>query len=133
MEENVTLSTESYLKMGFNLTKIAGSLAGRIINNLSMRFKSGIFLVALTGTLNDENAWIIASGASRHMTTESGQIHTISKGSSSHVVEIRDNNSYQGPWMCIIEAIKWSKATHQEHPLCLGFEKEFTFHFLFRR
>jgi len=67
LEEKITLSVASYLKMGLNLMKIAGSLVGRIIYNLSRRVKSKGILVALTGKLDDENAWIIVSGASRLM------------------------------------------------------------------
>lgn len=61
----VTPSMIRYLKMGFN---IAGSWIKRIIYNLSNKFKNKGFLVALTGSLNDDNAWIIDSEASRHMT-----------------------------------------------------------------
>ena len=44
-------------------------------------------MVALTGTLDDDNAWIINSGASRHMTGESGKLHALSRELSSHVVK----------------------------------------------
>lgn len=84
----------SYLKMGFNTIKIAGSWIRRIIYNLSNKVKSKGFLATLTGTLDDDNAWIIDSGASSHMTGESGQLHTLSKKSSSHAVELGDNNNY---------------------------------------
>ena len=79
LEEKATPSMESYLKMGFNITRIAGSWIGRIIYNLYRKVKSEGFLVALTGTLDNDNAWIIDFGASRHMIGESGQLHTLSK------------------------------------------------------
>jgi len=47
-----------------------------IIQNF-YRFKSEGLLVALTGTLDDDNAWIINNVASRHMIRESGQLHTL--------------------------------------------------------
>jgi len=72
LKVNVTSFMESYLKMGFNIIRIARSWIGRIIYNLSRRVKSEGFLAALTGTLDDDNAWIIDSGASRHMRGESG-------------------------------------------------------------
>jgi len=82
----------NYFKMGLNLLKIAGKFVGSIIYNLSRRVKNGGFLTALTGTLNDDNAWIIDSGTSRQMIGESGQLQTLLKGSSSHSVELGDNN-----------------------------------------
>lgn len=51
-------------------------------------------MVALTGTLYDDNVWIIGSGASRNMTRESRLLHTLSKGQSSHALDLGDNNSY---------------------------------------
>jgi len=62
LEKKVTSSMTSYLKMGFNIIRIARSWIGRIIYNLSNKFKSEGFLVALTGALNDDNEWIIDSG-----------------------------------------------------------------------
>lgn len=53
-----------------------------------------VLLAALTGTLYGDNTWIIDSGASRHMTRESGQLQSLSKGSSSHSMELGDNNNY---------------------------------------
>lgn len=46
----------------------------------------GLFL-ALIDTFEDEDIWVIDSGASRHMTGEHGQLKTLSKGISSHSVE----------------------------------------------
>ena len=51
-------------------------------------------MVALTGSLTDDNAWIIDSGASRHMTGESKQLHTLSKEPSSHTMELGDKKNY---------------------------------------
>jgi len=73
----VTPSMTSYLKMGFNIIRIAGSWIGRIIYNLSNKVKSEGLLVALTGTLDNHNAWIIDSIASRHVTVESGKLRTL--------------------------------------------------------
>lgn len=85
---------ESYLKMVFNIVRTTRSWIGRIIYNISRRVKSERFLVALTGTLDDDNTWIIDSGASRHMMGESGQLHTLSREPSSHEMELGDNNNY---------------------------------------
>jgi len=51
-------------------------------------------LATLTGSLNNDNAWIIDRGASKHMTWESKQLHTLSKEPSSHAMELGDNKSY---------------------------------------
>ena len=51
-------------------------------------------MAALTGSINDDNACIIDSGASRHTTGECKQLHTLSKEPSSHPVELRGNKSY---------------------------------------
>lgn len=80
--------------MGLNIIKVVGSWIGRIIYNLSRRVKNEGFLVALTSTLDDDNTWIIDSGASRHMTGESGQLHTLSREPSSHAMELGENNNY---------------------------------------
>lgn len=52
------------------------------------------YLAALAGALDEEIAWIIDSGDSRHMMGESGQLHTLCRESSSHAVELGDNNNY---------------------------------------
>lgn len=51
-------------------------------------------MVALTSYLTNDNAWIIDSGASRHMIGESKQLHTLSKEPSSHAVEFFENKIY---------------------------------------
>ena len=56
LKVKVTPSMEKYLKMGFNIIRIIGSWNGRIIYNLSRRAKSEGLSVALTGTLDDDNA-----------------------------------------------------------------------------
>lgn len=81
------------LKTLKDLLKVTRSYGVKIIYNLSRRIKSGGFIAALTGTFDDYNAWIIDSGATRHMIGESGQLQTLSKGSSSHSVELGDNNN----------------------------------------
>ena len=89
-----TPSMASYLKMGFNIIRIVGIWIGRIFYNLFKKAKNEGILVALIVTLDDDITWIINSGASRYMTGESGQLHTLSKEQSSHVVELGDNNHY---------------------------------------
>jgi len=79
LKVNVTPSMESYMKMVFNIIRIVRSWIGRIIYNLFKRVKSEGLLATLIGTLDDDNAWIIDSGASRHMRGESGKLHTLSK------------------------------------------------------
>lgn len=91
LKEKTTPSMIRYLKMGFN---IAGSWIKRIIYNLFNKVKRKGFLVALTSSPNDDNAWIIDSEASRHMTGDSKQIHTLSNEQFSHAVELGDNKSY---------------------------------------
>jgi len=81
----------NYIRMGINT---AGSWIKKVIHYLFSKVKSQGFLVSLTSSLNDDNAWIIDSGASRHMTGESKQLHTLSNDSSSHVVELGDNKIY---------------------------------------
>ena len=51
-------------------------------------------MATLIGSLHDDNAGIIDSGASRHVTRESKQLHTLSREPSSHAVELGDNKSY---------------------------------------
>ena len=58
------------------------------------KVKSHGFLATLIVFLTNDNAWIIDSGASRHMIGDSKQLHTLSKEQSSHAVELGDNKSY---------------------------------------
>ena len=81
-------SLMNYIRMGINT---AGSWIKKVIHYLFIKVKSQGFLATLTGSLHDDNAWIIDSGASRHMTGESKQLHTLSKEPSSHEVELGDN------------------------------------------
>lgn len=53
----------------------------------------GIFS-SLTGTFQDENIWVIDSGASRHITGHKKKLKTLSKGKYSYLVELGDNKSY---------------------------------------
>jgi len=55
---------------------------------------NGSLSSALTGTFDDDSIWVIDSGASRHMTGEYGQLQTLSKGISSHLVELGVKKSY---------------------------------------
>ena len=48
----------------------------------------------LTITFEDENIWVIDSGASRRVTSEHKQIKTLSKGKSSYSVELSDKKRY---------------------------------------
>lgn len=91
LKEMITPSMIRCLKMGFNNV---GSWIKRIIYNLFNKVKSKGFLAALIGSPNDENAWIIDSGASRHMTRDSKKIHTLSKEQYSDAVEMGDNKIY---------------------------------------
>ena len=81
----------NYMRMGINTTR---SWIKKVIHYLFNKVKSQGFLAALTGSVSDNNAWIIDNGASRHVTGESKQLHTLSKESSSHAVELGDNKSY---------------------------------------
>jgi len=54
--------TLSMIRMGFNTTR---SCIKRTFHYLFNKVKSQGFLATLTGSLNDDNAWIIDSGASR--------------------------------------------------------------------
>lgn len=83
--------TPSMIRMGFNT---AGSCIKKIFYYLFNKVKGQGFLVALTCVLNNDNAWIIDSEASRHMIRKSKQPHTLSKESSSHIMELGDNKSY---------------------------------------
>jgi len=60
LKERTTASMIRYLEMGLN---IVGSWIKSIIDNLFNKVKDKGFFVALTGSLNDDNAWIIDSGA----------------------------------------------------------------------
>ena len=81
----------SYIRMGINT---AGSWMKKVLYYLFNKVKIQGFLATNTGSLSDDNAWTIDSGASRHMTGESKQLHTLSKEPSSHAVELGDNKSY---------------------------------------
>lgn len=73
-------SMVNYIRLGYN---IARRWIKKIIYYLFNKVKSQGFLAALTCSLIDDNAWIINSGASRHMTGERKKLHTLSKESSS--------------------------------------------------
>ena len=81
----------NYISLGFNFAR---RWIKKIIYYLFNKVKSHGFLAFLITSLTNDNAWIIDSGASRHMTDESRQLHKLSKESSSHVVELDDKKSY---------------------------------------
>jgi len=79
------------MRMGINTT---GRWIKKVIYYLFNKVKSKGFLVSLIGSLSDDNAWIIDTGASRHMIGEIKRLHTLSKDPSSHAVELGDNKIY---------------------------------------
>lgn len=68
--------TPSMIRMGFNFT---GRWIKNIVYYLFNKVKSQGFLDVHIGLLNDDNAWIIDSGASRYMAGESKKLQTLSK------------------------------------------------------
>lgn len=58
----------------------------------------GLF-ATLFGTFQDEDIWVIDSGATRHRTGHSHRLKTLSKRKSAYSVELGDNKSY--PVKCI--------------------------------
>jgi len=65
LKELVTPSMISYMEMGFNTT---GRWIKKILYYLFNKVKIQGFLSVLVGSLNDDSAWIIDSGLSRHIT-----------------------------------------------------------------
>jgi len=53
----------------------------------------GLFL-DLSDTFQDEDIWVIDSGASRNMVVHSKQLKTLSKGKSTYSMELGNNKSY---------------------------------------
>ena len=83
----------SHLKQGI---KAFGNLLLSIKNYMtktSTTKDKGLFS-ALTGTFEDENIWVINSGASRYMTGEHKQLKTFSRGETSYYVELGDKKIY---------------------------------------
>lgn len=68
--------TPSMIRMGFNSR---GRWIKKIVYYLFDKVKIQGFLAVVIGSPNDDNAWIISSQASRHMTGESKQLQTLSK------------------------------------------------------
>lgn len=72
---------DKYVKEVINALRILlKSIKGYIINfvsKLSKGVKDGNFYSTLTSSIEDENAWVINSGASRHMIGECGHIKTL--------------------------------------------------------
>jgi len=83
--------TPSMIRMGFTST---GKWIKKIVYYLFNKIISQGFLDALTGSLNDDNAWIIDNGASRHMKKEIKKLQNLSKEPSSHAVDLGDNKIY---------------------------------------
>lgn len=51
-------------------------------------------VLALSGTFKEENVWVIDNSASKYMMGEWNQLQILSKGNSSHSIELGDNKSY---------------------------------------
>lgn len=64
------------------------------IYKLSKDVMDGSLFFTLIGTFEDDSIWVINSGASRHMTRKCSQLQTLSKGISSHSIELGDKNRY---------------------------------------
>ena len=54
----------------------------------------GSLFSALTGTFKDDSIWVIDRGTLRHVIGECVQLQILSKGISSHLIELRDKKSY---------------------------------------
>lgn len=80
----------SHLKGG---TKEAWNLLFTPKNKVTKTKDEGLFS-ALTITFQNENIWVIDSGASRHMTGHHKQLKPLSKGKSLYSVELGDNKGY---------------------------------------
>ena len=107
----------------------------KVIQYLFNKVKSQGFLDALIGSLSDDNAWIVDNGASRHMTGESKQLHTLSKEPSSHAVELGDDKSsvVRGLGSTSLKMENGSKLHVNNILYVPGLKKNFLFYFLFRR
>ena len=81
---------ESHLKEGI---KKAWSLLSSS-RKVSIKVNDEGLFSAFSGTFQDEDIWVIDSGASRHMIGHSKQLKTLSKGKSAYSVEIGDNKIY---------------------------------------
>lgn len=77
-----------------NMAKTKNPLYNQEDNQAPHLIMDGCVIFDLSGTFKDENVWIIDSGASRHMTGECSQLHTFSKGTSSHPIQIGDKKRY---------------------------------------
>jgi len=61
---------------------------------VSIKERDEGLLSALSGMFQDEDIWVIDNGASRHMTSHSNRLKTLSKVKSAYLVELGDNNNY---------------------------------------
>eukprot|EP00253_Pinus_taeda_P035669 PITA_35669 len=84
-------SIVNYIRLSYNT---AERWIKKIIYYLFNKVKSQGFLATLSGSLTNDNSWIIDSGSSRHMIGESKKLHTLSKDPSSHAVELCDKKFY---------------------------------------
>lgn len=94
---------ETELRFSMGIMKISSTMK-KVIKRIASHLKNGIKEVwslifsskkvslkekdeglfsALFGTFQDEDIWVIDSGASRHMTGHSHQLKTLSKGKST--------------------------------------------------
>lgn len=53
---------------------------------VSIKEKDEVLFLTLSSTFQDEDIWVIDSGASRHVTGHSKQLKTLSKGKSTYSV-----------------------------------------------
>ena len=88
--KKVIKSITSHLKKGI---KEAWSFLFTSNKASTKETNEGLFST-LSSTFQDEDIWVINSGASRHMTGHSHRLKTLSKGKSAYSVELGDNKSY---------------------------------------
>lgn len=72
---------ERCMKVGLNtLRSLLESIKGciiKFISKLSKEVMDGSLNSALTSSFEDDNTWVIDSGAARHMTGERGELKTL--------------------------------------------------------
>ena len=67
-------SLMNYIRMSINSTR---RWIKKLLRYIFTKVKDQGLLATLTGSLHDDNAWIIDSGASRHMTGKRKQLHAL--------------------------------------------------------
>jgi len=97
-DHNFVSTMARVIRKGF---KVLGNFATfvkncllKIISKLAKEITNGCLFSALSSKFKDKNVMVIDNGASRHMTGECSQLQTLSKGNSSHSIELGDNKSY---------------------------------------